>query len=139
MIEGDHGSAFLHPDSADARVVIGHQIRLQAAAGGDALVGRQLQPLLTAAGYDDVAVRARTVYADSTRPALVDGFTRSTFIAMIESVRDDALAAGCTDVASWDRGIADLHRTADDGGTFHYTFAKGHAVNPGPGPAAQES
>ncbi|WP_434587626.1 methyltransferase domain-containing protein [Streptomyces sp. A5-4] len=134
VIEGDHGSAFFHPDSADARAVIGHQIALQAAAGGNALVGRQLHPLLTAAGYDDVAVRARTVYADSTRPALVEGFTRNTFIAMIEAVRDDALAAGFTDVAGWDRGVADLRRSAQDGGTFHYTFAKGHAVNPGPAP-----
>ncbi|MEN8651274.1 methyltransferase domain-containing protein [Streptomyces sp. 21So2-11] len=134
VIEGDHGSAFFHPDSADARAVIGHQIRLQAAAGGNALVGRQVQPLLTAAGYEDVAVRARTVYADSTRPGLVEGFTRNTFIAMIESVRDDVLAAGFTGLASWDQGIAGLHRAADGGGTFHYTFAKGHAVNPGPAP-----
>lgn len=49
---------------------------------------------------------------------------------MIESVRDDALAAGLTTPADWDRGIADLHRTADEGGTFHYTFFKAVAVNP---------
>jgi hypothetical protein len=55
---------------------------------------------------------------------MVDGFTRSTFIAMIENVRDDALAAGLIAPSAWDRGIADLHRTADDGGTFHYTFFK---------------
>jgi hypothetical protein len=73
-------------------------------------------------------VRPRTVYADPTRPSLVDGFTRNTFIAMIESVRDDALAAGLTTAADWDRGITDLHRTADDG-IFHYTFFKALAVN----------
>lgn len=128
VIEGDHGSAFFHPSSPYARAAIDRQIRLQAAAGGDALIGRRLQPLLAGAGYDDVVVRPRTVYADRTRPALVDGFTRNTFIAMVESVRDDALAAGLTTRGDWDRGIADLRRTAHDGGTFHYTFFKGVAV-----------
>ncbi|MEU8893300.1 methyltransferase domain-containing protein [Streptomyces sp. NPDC048442] len=130
VIEGDHGSAFFHPDSADARAAIDCQVLLQKAAGGNALLGRQVQPLLDGAGYESVVVRPRTVYADSTRPGLVDGFTRNTFLAMVESVRDDALAAALTTEADWDRGIADLHRAAADDGTFHYTFFKGVAVNP---------
>ncbi|MEU5955976.1 methyltransferase domain-containing protein [Streptomyces sp. NPDC047525] len=124
VIEGDHGSAFFHPDSVHARAAIDCLVRLQADGGGNALVGRQLQPLLAQAGYDGVRVRPRTVYADRTRPELVEGFTRSTFIAMIESVRDDALAAALITETDWDRGIADLRRTADDDGTFHYTFFK---------------
>ncbi|MEW2175978.1 methyltransferase domain-containing protein [Streptomyces sp. NPDC005406] len=130
VIEGDHGSAFFHPDSAHARAAIGCQVRLQAAAGGNALLGRQVQPLLADAGYGDVVVRPLTVYADRTLPAMVDGFTRNTFIAMVASVRDKAVAAALTSTAEWDQGIADLHRTADDDGTFHYTFFKGVAVNP---------
>lgn len=130
VIEGDHGSAFFHPDSAAARAAIGHQVRLQAAAGGDALIGRRLHPLLTAAGYRQVTVRPRTVYADQSRPALVEGFTRDTFTAMVRAVRDDAVAAGLTTPEEFDRGIADLRRTAGEGGTFHYTFFKGTAVNP---------
>ncbi|MGQ0840875.1 L-histidine N(alpha)-methyltransferase [Actinokineospora sp.] len=129
VIEGDHGSAIFHPDSAHARAAIDCLVRLQAAAGGDALLGRRLQPLLAAAGYRDVVVRPRTVYADRTRPALVEGFTRNTFTAMVESVRDEALAAGLTTPADWDQGIADLRRTAADGGTFHYTFFKALAVS----------
>ncbi|GGV49608.1 methyltransferase type 11 [Streptomyces longisporoflavus] len=124
VIEGDHGSAFFHPDSAYARAAIDCLVRLQADGGGNSLLGRQLQPLLAQAGYEDVSVRPCTAYADRTRPELVDGFTRSTFIAMIESVRNDALAAGLMTEADWDRGIADLRRTADDDGTFHYTFFK---------------
>lgn len=130
VIEGDHGSAFFHPASPYARAAIECQVRLQSAAGGNALIGRQLQPLLAQAGYDDVVVRPRTMYADKTRPALVDGFTRNTFIAMVESVRDDALAAGLMTADDWDRGITDLHRTAQAIGTFHYTFFKAVAVNP---------
>ncbi|MEU0297910.1 methyltransferase domain-containing protein [Streptomyces sp. NPDC006175] len=133
VIEGDHGSVVFHPDSAYARAVIDCQIRLQAAAGGNALLGRQLQPLLADAGYDGVAVRPLTVYADQTRPGWVDGFTRNTFVAMVESVRDNALAAALITPADWDRGIADLHRTTHDG-TFHYTFYKAVAVNQPAGP-----
>lgn len=130
VIEGDHGSAFFHPDSAFARAAIDCQVRLQAAAGGDAQLGRQVQPLLAGAGYDEVAVRPLTVYADGTLPTLVEGFTRNTFIPMVASVRDKALAASLTTAAEWEQGISDLRRTAEDNGTFHYTFFKGVAVNP---------
>ncbi|MEV5505112.1 methyltransferase domain-containing protein [Streptomyces orinoci] len=128
VIEGDHGSAVFHPDSRYARAAIGHQVRLQSAHGGDALIGRRLGPLLREAGYRRVVVTPRTVYADDGRPALARGFTRNTFVAMIEAVREKALAAGLTTAADWDRGIADLRRTARPGGTFHYTFFKGTAV-----------
>lgn len=89
-----------------------------------------MQPLLAGAGYDDVAVRPLTVYTDRARPALVDGFIRNTFIAMVASVRDRAPAAALTTASEWDQGIADLHRTTGDDGSFHYTFFKGVAVNP---------
>ena len=93
VIEGDHGSAFFHPDSPAARAAIGCLVALQAAAGGNGLLGRQLQPLLAAAGYRDIQVTPRTVYVDAP-PALVEGFTRNTFTAMVAGVRDEAVAAG---------------------------------------------
>jgi SAM-dependent methyltransferase len=129
VIEGDHGSAFFYPDSPYARAVVDCLVQLQAGKGGDALIGRRLQPLLADAGYQRVVVHPRTVYADQTRPALVEGFTRNTFTAMIESVRDDALAEGLIGAADWERGISDLRRTAARGGTFHYTFFRALAVN----------
>jgi hypothetical protein len=49
---------------------------------------------------------------------------------MIKSVREEALAADLITPTDWDRGIADLHRTASEDGTFHYTFFKAVAVNP---------
>ncbi|WP_369182134.1 methyltransferase domain-containing protein [Streptomyces sp. Y1] len=130
VIEGDHGSALFHPESPAAHRVIGHLVRLQAAAGGDALIGRRLHPLLTAAGFAEPVVRPRTVYADAGRPGLAEGFTRRTFVAMVEAVRADALAAGLATAEEFDRGVADLRRTAGPGGTFHYTFFKAVAVNP---------
>ncbi len=122
-IEGDHGSAFYHPRS-DAQHVIECLIDLQEEAGGDALIGRRVQPLLNAAGFDDVLTEPRTVYADQTVPHLVDGFTRRTFIAMVGSVRDRSIAAGLSTPDAWERGIRDLKRAAEPGGTFHYTFFK---------------
>jgi SAM-dependent methyltransferase len=124
VIEGDHGSAYFHPDSGHARRAVQCLIDLQREAGGDALIGRRLYPLLVRAGYRDVTVSPRMVYADAGRPALVDGFTRRTFAAMVEGVGELAVSRGLMDAASWAAGISDLYRTADDDGTFCYTFFK---------------
>src|SRR5262249_49907640 len=86
VIEGDHGSTYFHPDSAQARQAIHCQVALQAVAGGDALLGRRLYPLLNEAQFDSVHVSPRMVYVDASRPELADGFTRNTFIAMIEGI-----------------------------------------------------
>jgi SAM-dependent methyltransferase len=125
VIEGDHGSAYFHPDSDAAHDAIRCQIELQRAAGGDALIGRQVYPLMTAAGFDDVRVSPRMVYVDATRPELVDGFTRKTFTAMIEGTREDVLAAGLIEAERFDAGVAALERTTEPDGIFCYTFFKG--------------
>ena len=130
VIEGDHGSAYFHPDSEFARRAIDCLVRLQAAAGGDALIGRTLYPLLQRAGFDAVRVSPRMVYVDDSKPGLVDGFTRKTFTAMVEGVREGALAGGLTSASDFDRGIADLYRTAEPHGVFCYTFFKAVAVAP---------
>jgi SAM-dependent methyltransferase len=124
VIEGDHGSAYFHPDSAAAHAAIHCQIELQSRAGGNALIGRALYPLLVAAGYSDVRVSPRLVYVDSSKPGLVDGFTKKTFTAMIEGVRESAIDGGIIDPATFDKGIADLYRTTEPDGTFCYTFFK---------------
>jgi SAM-dependent methyltransferase len=125
VIEGDHGSAYFHPDSEAAHDAIRCQVELQAAAGGDANIGRRVYPLMTEAGLEGVQVSARMVYVDATRPELVDGFTRKTFTAMIEGTREDALAAGLIAPARFDEGVAALHRAAEADGVFCYTFFKG--------------
>jgi SAM-dependent methyltransferase len=125
VIEGDHGSAYFHPDSSAAHSAIHCQVEMQALAGGDALIGRQVYPLMVEAGFDAVRVSPRMVYVDSSRPDLVDGFTRKTFTAMIEGVREAALTAGMIDPGRFDAGVRDLHRTTEDDGVFCYTFFKG--------------
>lgn len=128
VIEGDHGSAYFHPDSVAARRAIDCLVELQARGGGDALIGRTLHPLLAGEGWRDVRVSPRMVYADASRPELVEGFTKNTFTAMVEGVRGSAIAAGLIEAAEFDRGLADLHRTAGAGGVFCYTFFKAVAV-----------
>ncbi len=128
VIEGDHGSTFFHPDDPDARRAVDCLVTLQARAGGNALIGRQLKPLLDGAGLRDVAVSPRLVYVDSSRPEWVEGFTLNTFTAMVEGVRRPALAAGLVDEATWERGVARLRRAAGADGVFCYTFFKGVGI-----------
>ena len=128
VIEGDHGSAYFHPDSMTAHQAIQCQVDLQRRAGGNANVGRAIYPLLSQAGYHEVRVSPRMVYVDSSKPALVEGFTKKTFTAMIEGVRESAIEAGLITSDIFDQGIADLYKTAQVGGTFCYTFFKGTGV-----------
>jgi SAM-dependent methyltransferase len=127
VIEGDHGSCFFHPDSACAHAAIQCLIDAQAHLGGDALIGRRLYPLLEEAGFKDIRVSPRMVYVDSSRPALVEGFTRNTFTAMVEGTRETALELGLATPEELDRGIRDLYRTTEPDGTFCYTFFKATA------------
>jgi len=132
VIEGDHGSAYFHPDSAAARQAVECQVELQRAAGGNALIGRQLYPLLREAGLDPVRVSPRMVYVDSSRPELVEGFTRRTFTAMIEGVREGAIQGGLVTPEVFNAGVRALHRTTEDDGVFCYTFFKAVGERPGP-------
>jgi SAM-dependent methyltransferase len=131
VIEGDHRSAYFHPESAAAHAAIRCLVDLQRMAGGNALIGRQLYPLLVGAGFGTVSVSPRVMYVDSSRPDLVDGFTTKTFTAMVEGIRESALEAGLIDAEKFDRGVADLHRTAEADGVFCYTFFKGTGAEGG--------
>lgn len=124
VIEGDHGSTYFHPDSAAAQEAVQCLITLQREAGGDSLIGRQLYPLMLEAGFDQARVSPRMVYVDSSRPAMVDGFTRKTFTAMIAGIREPAIAAGLITAERFDAGIRDLYRTAEADGVFCYAFFK---------------
>lgn len=128
VIEGDHGSTYFFPDSESARLAISCQVDLQKRSGGNANIGRELYPLLNRAGFGSIHVSPRMVYVDASRPELVDGFIRKTFTAMIEGVRESALAAGLTDRNTFDKGIEGLYRTTESDGVFCYTFFKAVAI-----------
>ncbi|HEY6274585.1 MAG TPA: methyltransferase domain-containing protein [Terriglobales bacterium] len=124
VIEGDHGSWYCYPHTPEASRVVQCLIDVQARLGGDSLIGRRLYPLLAEAGFRDVRVSPRMVYVDSSRPDLVEGFSKNTFIAMVEGIHGQALSLGLIDHLTWDKGIADLYRATESDGTFCYTFFK---------------
>ncbi len=124
-IEGDHGSCYFHPETDAAKRAWRCLIEAQRAAHGNSLIGRELFPLLSGAGFREVAASPRLVYADASRPRMMEGFVKKTIIPMVEGVEQQAFAMGLIDRATWDQGIADLHRTGTPpDGTFCYTFFK---------------
>ena len=126
VIEGDHGSCYFHPKTEESIRAWNCLIDVQAQLGANSLVGRQLFPLLTAAGFSDIHVSPRMVYMDRSTPDLMDAFVNRTIIPMVMGVREQALEAGMMDEASWEKGIDDLYEVARrEDGTFSYTFFKG--------------
>ncbi len=129
VIEGDHGSCYFHPETEAAKHAWRCLIESQAQVNGNSLIGRELYPLLDQAGYSDISVEPRVVYADASRPGMLDGFVKKTIIPMVEGVRDQAFAENMIDSTTWDQGIRDLHKTGEaPGGTFLYTFFKALAT-----------
>ena len=124
VIEGDHGSTYFHPDNELAHRAIRCLVELQREGGGNANIGRQLYPLLQEAGFAGARVSPRMVYVDASKPHLVDSFTRKTFTAMIEGIREPAIRAGLMSAQDFDAGIRALYRSAEDDGVFCYTFFK---------------
>jgi ubiquinone/menaquinone biosynthesis C-methylase UbiE len=128
VIEGDHGSSYFYPRSDEAMQTIKCLIDIQELLGGNSLIGRELYPLLNRAGFKNVRVSPKMVYVDSSKPDLVEGFTKNTFNAMVEGVRKQALKLKMIDEKTWTKGISDLYLAAGQEGTFCYTFFKGTAT-----------
>jgi ubiquinone/menaquinone biosynthesis C-methylase UbiE len=129
VVEGDHGSCYFHPETREALLAWHCLIQVQAYLKGNSLIGRQLFPLLNKAHLQKINISPRMVYADSSKPKLVDGFVRKTIIPMVEGVKKQALELKLIDHASWNKGIQDLNKIAESPeGTFCYTFFKGIGI-----------
>ena len=122
-IEGDHGTAVFYPDTRAAHHVIDCLVSLQRQAGGNALIGRELEHLLTDTGFLGVMVSSRQTYASARIPRSSEA-VKNIFIAMIEGVREQAIAGVLADPEAWEREIRDLYRTTEGEGMFCYTFFK---------------
>ena len=124
----DSGAAWVELTNNSKEVVFTSrfqcQVELQNRIGGNANIGRELYPLLNAVGFKYVMVSPRLVYVDSSKPGLVEGFTKNTFTAMIEGVRESSIAAGLINGTTFDDGIKALYRTSEQDGVFCYTFFK---------------
>jgi hypothetical protein len=128
VIEGDHGSCYFYPEGDNALEAWHCLIRVQEQMKGNSLIGRQLYPLLQDSGFRNTKVEPRMVYADSSKPEMVDGFILKTIIQMVEGVRIQALESHLIEKETWKKGIEELHETAGSRGTFCYTFFKGWGI-----------
>jgi len=129
VIEGDHGSCFWHPQTAESLIVWEALIHEQQRLGHDPLIGRSVFPLLRKAGFHVRRVEPRWVYADAGNPALLDGVVHKIIVPMVETARQRALDSGGVDEATWRKGVADLDQAGYPPlGTFFYTWFKGEAV-----------
>jgi SAM-dependent methyltransferase len=131
VVEGDHGSCYFSPRHPAAQRAWECLIQVQAALGGDSLVGRRLYPLLRAAGFEHIRVSPRMVYADASHPDRMDRFVAKTIVPMVEGVEARALAGGLMTQAEWDAGLTHLRSIAtSESGTFCYTFFKATGRKP---------
>jgi SAM-dependent methyltransferase len=129
VVEGDHGSCYFHPTTDEAVQAWQCLIRAQAELGGDSLIGRRLHAVVTEAGGRDAVVSPRMVYADRSRPAVMDAFVLKTIVPMVEGVADQALERGYIEPSAWTKGLADLRAiAASEAGVFCYTFFKAVAI-----------
>lgn len=127
VIEGDHGSFYCHPDTKKGMLMVQCLIYIQATMGGNGLIGRQLYPLLNESGFRDIAITPEIVWVDDSRPELNQSFSRDTFIAMLNGVKDQAIERGLMSESDWNQGINELNLATQVGGGFSYTFFKARA------------
>ncbi len=128
VIEGDHGSCYFHPESSEAVQTWECLIECQKRLNCNPMIGREIYPLLKNSGFKNIQVSPKIVYVDSSKPDLVEGFNKKTIIAMVEGVKDQAIASGMIDIDSWDKGIKDLYLTTEPDGVFFYNFFKGIGI-----------
>ncbi len=105
VIEGDHGSAYFHPESQEANRAIDC---LGGSTSADERQCPDRSPVVSSAvcGQDSERPRCRREWytLTSSKPGLVDGFTKNTFNAMVEGVKDEALKLGLIDAMTWGKG-----------------------------------
>jgi ubiquinone/menaquinone biosynthesis C-methylase UbiE len=101
VIEGDHGSCYFYPETEEAIKAWECLIKVQTDLNCNPLMGRELYPLLTEAGFKNIKVDPLVVYVDSSKPELVDGFIKKTIIAMVEGVKDQAIESDLIDFETW--------------------------------------
>ena len=129
IIEGDHGSCFWHPQSDASQAVWHSFIETQALLKHNGLIGRELFPLLHYAGFRQIAVSPRYVYADGSDAALLSGVVTRIIVPMVQTAHERALNNRHIEKKTWEQGIRDLRRTAKPpDGTFFYTWFKAAGI-----------
>ena len=125
VIEGDHGSAFWHPETPESVAAWNGLITAQRKIGHDPNIGRRLTPLLTTAGFELQSCEPAWLYADKLKPALRDGMVNHIIVPMVQSAEEQILTDNLVPKDVYQQGITDLSRVDEiDEGTFFYTWFK---------------
>jgi ubiquinone/menaquinone biosynthesis C-methylase UbiE len=126
LIEGDHGSGFWTPETAESIMAWKGLVDSQVKLGHDPNIGRRVYPLLNDAGFVIRDVSPRWVYADQSNPVLLDGVINQIIAPMVYSAEKQVLDSAFMEQDDWDRGLADIREVArHPKGTFFYTWFKG--------------
>lgn len=125
VIEGDHGSCFWHPHTAQSQAAWEGLIAAQRANGHDPNIGRRLTPVLTEAGFAVETCRPAWLYADRLNKNLRDGMVNHIIVPMVQSAQEQILADNLVPQSIYRQGIEDLSRVDQiEEGTFFYTWFK---------------
>jgi SAM-dependent methyltransferase len=131
LIEGDHGSGFWTPETELSRKAWKGLIDSQIALGHDPNIGRQVYPLLRNAGFQISDVSPRWVYADQSKPVLLDGVINQIIAPMVYSAEQQVLDSAFMQGVEWKKGLDDISEVArHPEGTFFYTWFKGVGIKP---------
>jgi len=129
VIEGDHGSGFWTPETQESRKAWWGLVKSQCDLGHDPDIGRRLYPLLNKTGLDVKYVEPRWVYADQSKPELLDGVINQIIAPMVYSAENQVLESKLIKESDWQKGLDDIRSVAKHpDGTFFYTWFKGIAV-----------
>lgn len=129
VIEGDHGSCFWSPETRESKNIWSSLVKAQQDLGHDPIIGRKLYPLLEQSGYQVKNVLPKWIYADSSKPELLDGVVNRIIVPMVESAKEQVLRDGILQKDIWDKGLKDLSEVGvNSSGTFFYTWFKGVAL-----------
>ena len=122
-IEGDHGSAFFYPETAEALTAWKCLQQLQLQTSGDGNIGRRLYTLFKQSGAANIDVIPLPVYCDPSIPGMMKGFADKTIVGMLKGIESEVIARNMISSEVWHKGIDDLITlsTSKDG-TFMYTF-----------------
>ena len=126
VIEGDHGSGFWTPETAESRLAWDGLIHSQKELGHDPNIGRRIYPLLLKTGFSVPDVSPRWIYADQSEKELLDGVINHIIVPMVYSAESQVLESKLMDTDTWKRGLQDIEQVSiHPEGTFFYTWFKG--------------
>ena len=125
VIEGDHGSCFWQPETAESEKAWNSLIVAQQKLGHDPLIGRRLFPLLSNAGVNIDYVEPRFVYGDNLNPKLLNDMVNKIIVPMVKATKEKVLAEKIISIPDWEKGISDLSAVGKMAqGSFFYTWFK---------------